>query len=286
MVIRSYASPIGTNKANERLTVARAEVLKDSIRKYADLPESQIELRSEGIAWPMLHEMVAASQMPARDEVLRIIEETPVFVFNAAGKIVDGRKKQLMDLEGGVPYKYMEREFFPDMQSSIGVAVYYRAEEEPEPEVTETAADTVPAPEPVPQDTVPAATPVEPAPAAEVLPAKEEAGFRPLIAVKTNLLYWATLMPDFKGYTFVPTWSWSGSLPTAGRWQEPATMPSGAMGMTSSLASRPGAWSRAGGWTTAATTAGCTSARMARQATTTCRTTASTATATPASSGA
>ena len=204
VVIRSYASPIGTNKANERLTVARAEVLKDSIRKYADLPESQIELRSEGIAWPMLHEMVAASQMPARDEVLRIIEETPVFVFNAAGKIVDGRKKQLMDLEGGVPYKYMEREFFPDMQSSIGVAVYYRAEEEPEPEVTETAADTVPAPEPVPQDTVPAATPVEPAPAAEVLPAKEEAGFRPLIAVKTNLLYWATLMADFKGYTFVP----------------------------------------------------------------------------------
>ena len=39
VVIRSYASPIGTNKANERLTVARAEVLKDSIRKYADLPE-------------------------------------------------------------------------------------------------------------------------------------------------------------------------------------------------------------------------------------------------------
>ena len=75
VVIRSYASPIGTNKANERLTVARAEVLKDSIRKYADLPESQIELRSEGIAWPMLHEMVAASQMPARDEVLRIIDQ-------------------------------------------------------------------------------------------------------------------------------------------------------------------------------------------------------------------
>lgn len=49
--------------------------------------------------------------------------------------------------------------------------------------------------------------------------AQEE--FRPLLAVKTNLLYWATVMPDFKSYTYVPNleiewffkdrWSLSGT---------------------------------------------------------------------------
>lgn len=49
--------------------------------------------------------------------------------------------------------------------------------------------------------------------------AQEE--FHPLLAVKTNLLYWATVMPDFKSYTYVPNleiewffkdrWSLSGT---------------------------------------------------------------------------
>lgn len=32
----------------------------------------------------------------------------------------------------------------------------------------------------------------------------KEKAFRPLLAVKTNLLYWVGLMPDFRNYSFIP----------------------------------------------------------------------------------
>ena len=59
--------------------------------------------------------MVAASDILYKEEVLHILDHTPVWVFDKAGRVVDGRKKQLMDLRGGMPYTYMLENFFPEL---------------------------------------------------------------------------------------------------------------------------------------------------------------------------
>lgn len=203
IVIRSYASPEGTHTGNARLSGLRADSLKTYICRHAGIPASKVITRAEGIAWDALREMVAASDMEARDEVLRIIDETPEFVFDDGGRVVDGRRKHLMDLDGGVPYNYMYEHFFPELRMSIALTLVVKPEPEPAPEpepepVRPVVPEPAPEPEPEPQQVEPEP---EPEPASAALMKKE---FSPLLAVKTNLLYWATLMPDFHSYTFVP----------------------------------------------------------------------------------
>lgn len=41
--------------------------------------------------------------------------------------------------------------------------------------------------------------------------------FSPLLAVKTNLIYWVGIMPDFKHYSWMPNLSLEYFLPTDGR---------------------------------------------------------------------
>ena len=92
IVIRSYASPDGTAKANERLSERRAEELKAYLVREGNVPAALVEHHAEGIAWGMLREQVAASDVSYRSEVLDILDRTPVWIYDAEGKIVDGRK--------------------------------------------------------------------------------------------------------------------------------------------------------------------------------------------------
>ncbi len=132
LVIRSYASPDGAARSNERLSRLRADSLESFLRRETGLPASMIEKRAEGIAWQMLRELAAASEMPARDEAVRIIDRTPVWIFDAEGRIVDGRKKRLMELRGGVPYRYMMEQLFPVLRSSLAVTLYTKTDEKAE----------------------------------------------------------------------------------------------------------------------------------------------------------
>lgn len=201
VVVRSGTSPDGMSEANERLSARRADSLEAYVVRRTGLPSELIEKRSEGIAWGMLRYRVAQSDMPYRDEILQILDRTPVWIFDDRGRIIDGRKKQLMDLRGGVPYKYMVREIFPDLRSSIAVSLYLKQTGQPAPEPKrDTLPETPAAPDHEPKPAVRAPQPTVPA----VPTVSAEKPFRPLLAVKTNLLYWATVMPDFNSYTFVP----------------------------------------------------------------------------------
>ena len=191
LVIRSYASPDGAAQANEQLAARRAEELKAYLVREGHIPSALIEHHAEGLAWTILREQVAASDMEARDEVLDIIDHTPLWVYNDRGEIVDSRKKQLMDLRGGRPYRYMLENFFPDLRNSSNTVLYLRivekddaadvdseegveeadspvssmqpgiaAEVETTPSRQEAVADTAVKPEPAvqPDDVVPAPT--------------------------------------------------------------------------------------------------------------------------------
>lgn len=62
--------------------------------------------------------------MTGRNEVLDILDHTPLWIYDDKGHIVDGRKKQLMDLQKGKPYNYMLEHFFPDLRNSVNITLY------------------------------------------------------------------------------------------------------------------------------------------------------------------
>ena len=213
IVVRSGASPDGANRANELLSERRADSLVSYIVRHTDVPASLIDRQTAGIAWNELRAQVAASGMPYRDEVLDVLDNTPVWIFDERNRVVGGRKKRLMDLRGGEPYRYMLREFFPDLRSSVVVTLYFRSEETPESTqppavVPSPAAEPAREPEPglkpaengEPQPaTVPdtAAAPERTDETGEAIPAvtgkasPEAKGWTPRLAVKTNAVGWA-----------------------------------------------------------------------------------------------
>ncbi len=125
LVIRSYASPDGVDRLNERLSRLRADSMESYVLRHTRIPASMIEKSAEGVAWGPLRDMVAASdEVPCRDEVLDILDHTPLWIFDEQDRIVDGRKKRLMSLHGGVPYNYMLEHLFPTLRSSAAASLY------------------------------------------------------------------------------------------------------------------------------------------------------------------
>ncbi|WP_303204614.1 DUF3575 domain-containing protein [Alistipes finegoldii] len=201
--IVSGTSPEGTTKANEQLAHNRST----RIRQYLDFHFSSwnvpIDMLSEGEDWAGLAALVAASDMLARDEVLEILRNTPVWVIEN-GKVVDSRKRQLGMLQGGRPWRYMEEHFFPELRRSRVRVVYESAATpipDPAPSEPEPALETARPKDPV----------AEPAPAAVEVPAAADR--KPFyMALKTNLLYDAALIPNLGAEFYVGRgWSVGGS---------------------------------------------------------------------------
>lgn len=127
IIVRGYASPEGNSAFNRRLSRERCESVASYLVAYAGAPASLIEKIPEGEAWDVLLSLVENNpDVPARQDVLRILRETPVWVFNSNNKIVDGRKRQLMRLNGGHPYKWMLDNLFPRLRMAVMVSVRFK----------------------------------------------------------------------------------------------------------------------------------------------------------------
>lgn len=205
VVIHSWASPEGVNRFNELLSQRRADSLKSYLVQQAQIPDSIVKVHGEGIAWDILRRMVVASDMLYKREVLHILDHTPVWVFDKSGRVVDGRKKQLMDLRGGLPYTYMLENFFPDLRSSLSVACYRKSEPDmtgvPENKEKMKEAETVVQSDTVAVVSMKSVTEPQAATKPEISPA------RPWY-IKSNLLYDAVLMPSLEvEYRFNERWS-------------------------------------------------------------------------------
>lgn len=198
----AYSSPDGITVANKRLSENRAKRLLEYIRSQVDFPESLLTVQSHGIDWAGLESQVAAQDIPYKDEVLDVLRNTPEWIFDENNHVIDGRKHRLGMLRGGVPYNYLMEHVFPSLRRSCVTLSYTVGQTEtpqPQQSIGESAAEQPTAEPEQPRQAVVAQP--EPAP---VSPVREKREFRPLLAVKTNLLYWAGVMPDFKHYTFVP----------------------------------------------------------------------------------
>lgn len=126
--ITGYASPEGKVENNNRLANNRSVALKKYIQtEIPTLLDNSFDLRAGGENWAGLRILVAASNMPFRDEVLHIIDHVPAeidYVQNTS------RKKSLMDLKGGIPYNYMLKNFFPKLRNACYIGIYYLNEED------------------------------------------------------------------------------------------------------------------------------------------------------------
>lgn len=220
ITVRSYTSPDGSNAANERLSRNRCSSISELILNETGIDPSLIHSEAEGIAWDELLRMVEADpHVPYRDEVTELLRNTPLWVFDENNRVVGGRKKSLMELRGGVPYRWLYTNIFPALRNAVAVSLFVKqpdATTEPAaaaPEKNEKT-DSLGNPENLEnlgnlenlEQLGSLGNPENPAPAAETLPASHTPWHR--LAIKTNLLYDAILMPSLEvEYRFNDRWT-------------------------------------------------------------------------------
>ena len=108
--LHSGASPEGGLTFNRRLSDKRLASFRSILQERLFLPDSVFTTVSLGEDWEGLTSLVEESDMPCREEVLRILRNTPVWVTRN-GVVVDSRKRQLMNLRGGQAWRYMHAHF-------------------------------------------------------------------------------------------------------------------------------------------------------------------------------
>lgn len=217
ITVRSYTSPDGSNAANERLSRNRCRTISEYLLNETGIDPSLMHTEAEGIAWDELLRMVEADpHVPYRDEVTELLRNTPLWVFDENNRVVGGRKKSLMELRGGVPYRWLYTNIFPALRNAVAVSLFVKqpdATAEAAPEKNEKT-DSLGNPENLENlgnlenlEQLGSLEQLEnPAPAAETLPASHTPWHR--LAIKTNLLYDAILMPSLEvEYRFNDRWT-------------------------------------------------------------------------------
>ena len=195
-----YSSPEGSHRRNQRLSDRRCRTIADYIIARTGVDPNLVTARGMGEAWDELRAMVEATpDVPYRKKILDIIDNTPEWIFDSNGHIVGGRKKKLMDLAGGRPYRWLIVNIFPKLRYALTVSVHYAAIEEPVVEEADTIVidesividepiDTMPVDEPMIVDVV------------DTVQAIAFDAYEPQyrLAVKTNFVTDAILMPNLE----------------------------------------------------------------------------------------
>lgn len=182
------ASPEGSSSINRRLSRERLSVLENHLRSQIDIPEDIIIRNDHYIPWEHLYDMVSASDIANKSDILSIIEQ-PGTIESHSG--LDSRITALKSLDGGKSWNTLYTRFFAHMRNAYTVLVTCKSklaielEQQPEPE-PEPVVIPEPEPEPEPE---PVVIP-EPEPEPIVEPIERH------IYVKTNALGWGLLITN------------------------------------------------------------------------------------------
>lgn len=209
--LHSGASPEGGLTFNRHLSDKRLASFRSILQERLFLPDSVFTTVSLGEDWEGLTSLVEESDMPCREEVLRILRNTPVWVTRN-GVVVDSRKRQLMNLRGGQAWRYMHAHFFPELRNTSVIECEFAPvgmEKELAPPVGATEgqpADTV-----IVRDTVERVIVFRDT---VQLPVPVAGPSKPFyMGLKTNLVYDALLVPNIgvefalgKGWTLGGNW--------------------------------------------------------------------------------
>lgn len=114
--IIGYASPEGTLAGNKRLSEGRAEALRNYLALLYSFPLDIYHVEFGGENWDGLQKKLEEQAMlDFKDEMLNIIQTT------SAEK---ERKKLLMNLRGGDPYRYLLKNVYPGLRVAVCKASY------------------------------------------------------------------------------------------------------------------------------------------------------------------
>lgn len=222
--IESFASPEGSKDYNYKLTQKRTNTLYSYLTNELNIPQNIITHNNIGIAWDKLIELVSKSNMQYKEEVINIIKNVPEETWRRIKPtdrwvtLVDSRIKHLMDLRCGVPYNQMYDNLFPELRASSIITIYLKRlpikeekAEQPAPKEIIAEPET---PKPAQVKPEQKKAPVQEKTQVVVAEAKEEAKEEPKeaiapadsikkrknikLALKTNLLYDAALIPNIK----------------------------------------------------------------------------------------
>ena len=199
--ILSAASPEGNSALNKRVAKRRGERLRDYLKETLVLPDSIFTVSSAGEDWQGLAALIAKEKTPWRNKALQIIRHTPEWVTRN-GKVVDGRKRQLQNLDGGKAWKYMLDNHFYTLRTGAVVVCEVKTLAA---ESTPSAAEARPEPasqqasgQPASQQSASQSPSSPPFPAipSQVHPEQEPPPVASYFALKSNLLYDALLIPN------------------------------------------------------------------------------------------
>ena len=134
MRLDGYASVEGSITFNMRLSAERTEALLSYIERRTGVllgGREDVLCEGMGVDWEGFETLLEdGEQFPYSERVLSIVRNTPQWVLRD-GRVVGGRKKSLMDLNGGRTFNYMMDNLFPQLRR-VDVVVSYA----PLPQVT------------------------------------------------------------------------------------------------------------------------------------------------------
>ena len=99
-----------------------------------DIDRNKLDIYNIGEDWEGLKELVEKLKMPYYKEVLHIIDNNSIF---------EGREKKLMDLAGGVPYRYMSKHYFSKLRSASYIQIFYELTSNDELKIQQDAVDLI-----------------------------------------------------------------------------------------------------------------------------------------------
>ena len=205
--ILSAASPEGNSALNKRVAKRRGERLRDYLKETLVLPDSIFTVSSAGEDWQGLASLIAREKTPWRNKALQIIRHTPEWVTRN-GKVVDGRKRQLQNLDGGKAWKYMlDNHFYTLRTGAVVVCEIKTLAAESTPSAAEASQEQARSGAHVEASSEQArlesasqspSSPPFPAIPSQVHPSSESQAppVASYFALKSNLLYDALLVPN------------------------------------------------------------------------------------------
>lgn len=203
ITVTAAASPEGNTESNARLAAERALAVKSYIMwKYPFMDRDRIFTFSIGEDWSGLCKMVYDDAgVPCREDVLEIV-----------GSDIPGdmKRTRLRALDGGNAYRYIAVNMLPRLRGAAACMIYYK--EEPQPVIIVDTVRTHSV------DTVYVERIVRIEPTPEPAQQPQDGGKQRRIyymAMKTNLLYDALLLPDLALEFSLPR-RWS--IEVGGQW--------------------------------------------------------------------
>ena len=115
------ASPEGPYEWNIWLSENRLRTFREYVHQHIDLPDSLIRAQDSDIAWRGFRQMVADSDLPWRDEILSVTDQTPTlqpWYYDARGNLrhIDSRLVQLRRMHGGQVWRAIKNPILRDLR--------------------------------------------------------------------------------------------------------------------------------------------------------------------------